>query len=478
MLKEKKQQTVVVWSVYAECLTEKMISALKHGNARAIRLVVLSGQEKLLANSLNLLKDAFQGHQISVPILVDVNQPARGVIRGFLGPKKIEFGDVLTFSRSQDKKDGFFHVESKEWESFFRQNELVYLGTGAVVLRTKEVSRELAYFEAIQGGTIFPEMEVHVPSTRPSPKDEDLCGLFKILIDSDYVDFIVIPGFDEPSELKKVVRLVEGKGNKAPWLILKITSRKVYEDLDSLLPLVKGVLIPRVELGLAVDPVRVPMITKDVIQVCQANSKIALVASEILASMRHNATPTRAEVSDIANAVLDGADGVVISEELPYGDHGFRGLELAGKTVQDVETGMRKGFHYNWTKRDPIVSDELRAVTFAAYRTAKRTRAKAIVCISEHGNTVLHLASYRTGIPIIAVTRSESVLRRLALVRGVYGFQLEDYPDIDHVLPQVNDLLLREASWLKEGDKFVFVSVTISSIGKAESNLFTVQALV
>jgi pyruvate kinase len=116
------------------------------------------------------------------------------------------------------------------------------------------------------------------------------------------------------------------------------------------------------------------------------------------------------------------------------------------------------------------------AVSFAAYRTARRVQAKAIVCITKAGNTALKLASFRAPVPIIAVTFSPDVLRKLSVVRGVDGLVLGVDPKIDDVLPVVNDRLLRD-SWLQSGDRIVFISVTLSSLGREASNLFTVQQL-
>src|SRR5690606_12790690 len=184
---------------------------------------------------------------------------------------------------------------------------------------------------------------------------------------------------------------------------------------------------------------------------------------------------TRAEVSDIANAVTDGSDAVVLTEEIPYGSHAVRAIRLMRKIVEDVE--QRNIVQPNWTKREPEIREEMDAVAFGAYRTAQRVGAKAIVCLTREGNTAVKLASFRARKPILAVTFSDAVLRRLALVRGVDGVLLDADPLIDDVLAVVNDRLVRD-SWLKPGDKYVFVSVTLSSLGRQESNLFTIQTLV
>ena len=115
-------------------------------------------------------------------------------------------------------------------------------------------------------------------------------------------------------------------------------------------------------------------------------------------------------------------------------------------------------------------------MTFAAYRAAFRNAAKAIVCITKMGNTAIHLSSFDIETPIIAISLSEDVVRRLKLVRGVDGVCIDELPSVDQVLPLINSMLVQD-SWLSSGDKYVFVSVTHSSISVAESNLFTIQTV-
>ncbi len=223
------------------------------------------------------------------------------------------------------------------------------------------------------------------------------------------------------------------------------------------------------------DPALVPMLTKEIIQKCNDFAKMALVASEMLGSMRHNVTPTRAEVSDIANAVFDGADAVVLSEDLAYGRYAERGLTLAIKTIEDAEL-TANDLPLNWIKKNPDITNEIEAITYSAYRAAYRNQAKAIVCITKAGNTALHLASYGVRTPVIAVTMAPDVVRRLRLVRGVMGILLDEAPDIEQVFPIINNLMTRK-TWLADGDRYVFVSVSLSSVGKEASNLFTVQTI-
>ena len=121
-------------------------------------------------------------------------------------------------------------------------------------------------------------------------------------------DYVIIPALISPDDLLHLKERIESFEH-APWVLLKIESKEGCEGLEKLLPHVQGVIVSRMELGMSTDPARVPMLTKEIIQKCNEYACMTLISSEMLASMRYNATPTRAEVSDIANVVFDGADG-------------------------------------------------------------------------------------------------------------------------------------------------------------------------
>jgi pyruvate kinase len=172
---------------------------------------------------------------------------------------------------------------------------------------------------------------------------------------------------------------------------------------------------------------------------------------------------------------MDGADAVLLTEDISKGPYLLRALEVCANVISDIE--KQEGLAINWRKKAPIVQNEFDAVASQAYQTAHRLNAKAIACLTKQGNTALKLSSFRQTTPIIAVTYSEQVNRRLARVRGVDAVKLDVDPTLDELLPAVNDLLKRHCG-LKSGDKFVFVTVTLSPVGREASNLFTIQQIV
>lgn len=473
MLQRVMNRTNVIWSFESSSLSDELIQKIGNSEVDAVRVVGrVDGFKRLLAKT-DSIKSEVEDQDKIIPVIVDMSKKSRCKVG-----QKVESQEVLfdqKFEISREGKAGALIFESGEWESFFKVGAPVYIGRGTATLVPYEVTPQLVKVQVSQGGRIRSGMEAYCPETEPPAQFGDLSpDELQAWVDHK-VDCIVTPGFDQAEDLSKLKKDLRSRSKSPPWMILKVNSEKVFHNLKALLPYVHGVLISRLDLAMDMDPARVPMVTKEVIQLCNARGKLVLVASDIFASMRHNATPTRAEVSDIANAAMDGADGVVLSEDLAFGDYADRGLTLAKKTINDIE--RRPQFKdSNWNKRTPEITHTLAAITFSAYRTAHRNRAKAIVCLTNAGNTALLLASFRTNIPIIAVTLSSEVLRRLSLIRGVYGMMLEGAPNIDEVLPLVNDKIVHN-TWLSAGDKIVFVSVSLSSVGEKASNLFTVQTL-
>lgn len=476
------RRTKIVWSFESRVLDDARAQQVIEEDVDALRLVLNRATAEQLPrfiDQLRLLHEKGQAADKPVrplpSIMIDLQEGARASITGLTAARELSFGQSVTIGESGAGAE--IEITARNWEGLFRDKAFVYGGYGNVVMRVTSMAGRNVTLEVVQGGTLFPDMDLHIPATRKPPvlseyKTPDLDVLLK-----KGIDFLVLPGVESTGDIVSFRKFIASScaGSPAPWLVLRVDSVLVYEHLDELLEVVDGVLISRKDLALSMNPAQIPMVTKEVIQRCNDHAKFVLTASEMLGSMRRNVTPTRAEVSDIANAVIDGTDAVVLSEEVAHGRFASQALQFMRRTIADVEGG-KAGEEPNWVKLAPTVSTEMDAVSFAAYRTARRVQAKAIVCITKAGNTALKLASFRAPVPIIAVTFSPDVMRKLSVVRGVDGLVLGVDPRIDDVLPVVNDRLLRD-SWLKAGDRIVFISVTLSSLSREASNLFTVQQL-
>lgn len=258
----------------------------------------------------------------------------------------------------------------------------------------------------------------------------------------------------------------------ASRLILKVDSSAILEMLPKLLPHVDGILLSRSELGLTVHPHSLPILQKELIATCNQAAKIVLVASELMYSMRINATPTRAEVSDLANVVADGADAIVLAEEVTEGPYANEVAEVTGETLTKSEVHLE----VNWHRVPFEVHNDDDAIAYGTLKIAEHSDAKAIVCLTEGGYTAMRLASLRVPIPTISVCYNRMVMRQLNLIRSVFAAQIEGGVAFDEILNVTKNMLVRHYG-LQRGDKIIFVSLTASSIAARNSNLFTLQEI-
>jgi pyruvate kinase len=464
----------VIWSLKSTDFSGDQAKLIKESKVDGIRISYSLTQKKEALSFLSDLKSAY-GDVSNMPfVMLDVTPPARGKVVGLEEELILEAGQKVGIAKSGSSKTADVFVDSESWDQLFEEKATIFLGYGDAVLKIKKVSSELVEAEVVSGGVLKPNMELHVPETKKVSdiKVDDLD--FEKFLELG-VNGIVLPGNSSSEQLKEVRSKYPSNSAESPLVIYRIDSESAISKLDSLIENVDGVIISRRELALTSNPSLVPIQTKEMIQLCRNKAKIVMVASEMLGSMNYNATPTRAEVSDIANGVYDGADALMLSEDIASGKYASKAYGIAHDIICDLEDSGDK-HDQNWVSGGVDINSEMDSICVNAMTTAKRVGAKAIVCITKSGNTAVRLSSLNHEKPIVAVTFDDKVKRKLDILRGVEGMVLRVDPNIDEVLPEVNELL-KERSNLNIGDRIVFVTVTLSSLGLEASNLFTIQTI-
>jgi pyruvate kinase len=466
----QRLQTKIVWSLDKSTIEKMNEKSLTEAKYDVLRFVYRPGSVESVAGFIKEYQQTARGKRSA--LMVDVSHYLHSTVSQVNLAPDLQYEQILTLSPEPGVGD--LTVECPHWKTTFVEGSLVYIGFGVVVLKTLNVSDTQVKAQVVQSGTLRVGMNVFDAQTYKQPSVFDLTGVDISPFKNIDVDYVVIPGIASAREVSVIRKKLSLDLKSTPWIVMRIDNKKAYENLTELLPQIDGVMLPRRELALSLDPAYVPIVCKEIIQTCHEKAKVVIMESDLLASLRFNPTPTRAEVSDIANAVIDGTDAVVLSEDLILGPYVDRALNVCRNIIGDIES--QGSVLVNWMSRDFVSSTEFEAVAYQAYKTAERVKAKAIVCITRNGNTALRLSSFRSTFPIIAVTFSSQTQRKLALVRGVTSLLLEIDPDIDEVLPLVKKRL-SAYPWMKEGDLIVFITVTLSPVGLEASNLLTVQQL-
>ena len=349
------------------------------------------------------------------PIIVDVSHKNQGTIVGLKADIPLSETKKLVFVPKGSKEAGI-QIQTSCWDTLFKEGEKAYLNNGNVILLMTEVSSKKACADVQQGLRIRNDLVVTVPATQKPPSVFDLAFIDTEPFQNLEIDYVLLPGISRPKHLDIIKKRLSSSIKHTPSLILKVDSKAVCDNIDILFDSVDGVCLSRRPLALSIHPARVPVVCKEIINKATQKAKIVLMSSETLYSMKKNLTPTRAEVSDIANATVDGIDAVMLSKGIAYGSYTKNALQVAQKTILAAESSSE--LKANWLKTKKHGKDFMEIVSYHACSTAHRLQAKALVCLTEEGITALQIASYRPKIPIFALTLAEKTKRRLSLVRG------------------------------------------------------------
>lgn len=413
-----------------------------------------------------------------------------GVLGDLAGPKirlgelpsdglRLSQGTRCRFVREPDASDPFSLTSSYAGLiGDLRIGNRLLLADGMVSMRVVEVDDEQAVCVVEQPGRLLSRQGINLPNgnlSLPSLTEKDLSDLdWALEHDLDFISLSFVRRAEDVRELRQ--RIEEARSGRSPAIVSKIEKPEAVEDLERILAETDVVMVARGDLGVEVDIVRVPAIQKQIIQACNRHRIPVITATQMLESMQENELPTRAEATDVANAVLDGSDAVMLSGETAVGRHPARVVAMMNRIVREIEPLVvcRKDLPLGVTSRNTATT-LTRAVALGAMHAAEQIDARLLVVATRSGKTAGALSELRSGIPILALTDDPRVSRQLSVTWGVHAVASE----ISQGSPQqLADFAIdwgREHGILERGDRFAIVGTTDwSQPGK---NLLLVHAV-
>ena len=316
---------------------------------------------------------------------------------------------------------------SVNYETFLEHIEPgdeIRIDDGKIELQVEEVN-ETATCQILYGGEVSSRKAVNVPGkdiglSAPTEKDKkDI----RFAAEKGY-DFISLSFVKEASDVEEVRELLEEKGSEA-HIISKIEHRKAVENFDEILEASDAIMVARGDLGVELPAAKLPMMQKEMIEKCNKAGKPVITATQMLESMTENPTATRAEISDVANAVLDGSDAVMLSGETAIGDYPVKTVEFMSDVVEEAEQTM-KGRTHHTVKDRPESTREI--ICKNVWQAARDSETDYIIAHTSSGSTARNISKFRPETPIIAFADSERVERQLKLAWGVRPYY-EEFPD-------------------------------------------------
>jgi pyruvate kinase len=347
-------------------------------------------------------------------------------------------------------------VSYPDFAAEVQPGQRVLIDDGNIELRVEEVEGQEVRCRVVRGGLLHGRKGVNLPETRlglrlPTAKDlEDLS--FGI---AGKVDMIGLSFVQSASDIK-LARTEVGRRQSRAALVAKIERPQAVGDIDAITSESDAVMIARGDLGVEMPPEEVPAIQKEVIALCNRKGVPVITATQMLESMIQSPWPTRAEASDVANAVLDGSDAVMLSAETAIGAYPVDAVRMIVKIIRLIESriGRTSGLCRN---ADTGQSSDL-AIGQSACAAAQVVGASAIVCLTQSGSTATRISQFRPARPILAFTPNREALGRMTLLWGVSPFLLEEpFESIDSLVEHLMEGFRRD-QFVSPGDKLVFTA--------------------
>lgn len=335
-----------------------------------------------------------------------------------------------------------------------KKGDPILIDDGKIRLEVIEVKGNNVLTKIIEGGTISNSKGINLPGVAvnvPAMSDKDEADLIWAL-DND-CDLIALSFVRSAKDIENVHKIMDKKGKRLP-IVAKIEKPQAVENLGEILQAFDAIMIARGDLGVELPYEVVPMVQKRAIQMARQVGKPVIVATQMLESMINSSRPTRAEASDVANAVLDGADALMLSGETSVGDHPVGVVETMARIIEHVEVEALE-------KLPKLESEDQgstgRAVTTAAVAVGKATKSKYLIAFTETGRSVRLMARHRSSTQILAFTTDEKVQRQLAMIWGTETFHTDTVQHTDDMVATV-DRHLTSNNLAKYGELVVVVA--------------------
>ena len=373
-------------------------------------------------------------------------------------------------NKEVESSDEIIFINYKNLYEDINVNDRVFIDDGQIILKITEKQKNKLKALILIGGELRDNQGVAFPDSKlsvPSITEQDIEHL-KFGTEQD-VDFVAVSFVRNSDDIQAVREIIP----KEIKIIAKIELKTALENIDEILNVSDGVMVARGDLGVQLPIEKVPFVQKQILDAANRKGKISITATEMLQSMKSSYRPTRAEVTDITNAILEGSDAVMLSAETSIGDHPNRVIEVMSNICKEVDS--RNDTSSLLSKEDSKEDSFTTTLARAAVQIADDIDARAIVAFTETGKTPLLISNFRPKAEIITFSTKDKTLKQLNLLWGVEQFPIEKKETFSEMLKSANDFLVKEKKYNK-GDKVIVVAGTPPNV-EAATNLIRVHNL-
>lgn len=457
------RKTKIVCTLGPASSSEEMIQRLLKTGMNVARVNMSHGDHEGHALVIRRLRKASAEMGRPLAILLDLQGPK--IRTGKIGGGKVEIKTgntiVLTTRRIEGTAE-CIHTSYQDLPKDVSPGDPILIDDGKLRLKVKSVTRNDVTCEIINGGWLSNHKGINLPGVQlstPSVTPKDIRDLHFGL--EQNVDYVALSFVRRPEDVIRVKRIIASKGKATP-VIAKIEKPEALEHLRAIMRVTDGIMVARGDLGVELEPEKVPLIQKDIIHLANQSKVLVITATQMLESMTENPSPTRAEASDVANAIFDGTDAVMLSGETAAGKFPFEAASMMARICVAVEgsAAYREVNSFKkLTNQQPGYKSVGDAVSYAARAASEDLRVKAIVCFTQSGSTARLISKYRPEVPIYAFTPTRVSLQQMGLLWGTEPLMAPEGKNTDRLFKRACDILKRQKK-VQKGDTVIMISGT------------------
>lgn len=432
-----QRRTKIVCTLGPASSSPERIAALIEAGMDVARVNFSHGQHDAHRETIANVRRMAEESGRPVALLADLQGPKIRV--GALAePRVLTPGETVTFAPEGEQVEDELPTTYPQLAADLEVGDVVLLADGLMELIVEDTAPPRVTMRVIHGGTLTSNKGINLPGVRvsvPSLTVKDLRDLEFAL--EQEVDYVALSFVREAADVENLVARIPPGG---PLVVVKVEKGLALENLEPILEVSAAAMVARGDLGVELPFERVPLAQKRMIQLANLTSRPVITATQMLESMIENPRPTRAEASDVANAIIDGTDAVMLSAETATGKFPVAAVKSMVRIAQEIEDShiLESGPHYDLPalhlNRSDGQTPTERAIAGATVEAVRRLRAPLILCFSRSGFTARVVSSFRPPVPILAVTDSRRTFNQLALVWGVIPVLCEAVPTFDTML--------------------------------------------
>ncbi|MCX7991044.1 MAG: pyruvate kinase [Proteobacteria bacterium] len=409
-----------------------------------------------------------------IPILFDISGPKIRVTNIEIPLEVKKKSKVALIKKTSDKTNLFLAINFPEIINHLKIGDRVYIDDGKIRFKVTEIDKDGVILEALTDGIIRKNKGLNFPDTElplPSLTEKDLKDLdFVSKLNPDFIALSFVRKKEDIFMLRK--ELDQRKVSTS--VIAKIERPEVIKVLEDVIEVSDGIMVARGDLGIELSLEKVPIIQKKIVELCKNKGKFSIVATQILETMVEKPEPTRAEVSDIANAIFDGFDALMLSGETASGSFPLESLQILDRVAKETEKNIKLNKSFDLKEYNFLKDDITSTIAFSAYISAITLKAKAIISFTASGQTAGILSKFRYDKDVIAVSYDIKTLRKCSLFYGIKPLLIKKSEITDELMFEMEKLLLDIGF---KDDELIIMTIGLPVVEKGHTNMMKVHKI-